>query len=260
MRLTLLGLRRHDVPGVDALARVALGPLPVLPGVRGRAAAPLVWIALASHLRWGSKGRKVWAGNEALAGETGLPLRSVEYAIAYLKRIGRITATYRRVAIRRTRRVITMVFEAGPAPRVVLPKPDEVREIWRRVRRHRKRGAPTVALAFAAHAFASCEHRKIGRAKTCETRVGELARFVGAVRGGGFNARLAVLEAAGVLARRGLSWARGFVIHARLAVLRLVARTREAAPMLPPPVRFASVPAEERLAAMSEAFARCLYA
>ena len=70
---------KRTFPGVEGLARLALGQLPNLEDNRGRAAAPLVWMAMASHLKWGSKSPRVYVGNEAIARgglEAGLGLAS----------------------------------------------------------------------------------------------------------------------------------------------------------------------------------------
>lgn len=236
----------------DALAVLSLSGCPR--GV-GRNYARVVWLVLASHLRWGCETHTTFVGNDRISSLTGLSLRAVELGIAYLHRAGKISRTYtwRGLGQRRSfGRKLELHFE-GPAPVVRLPEQRDAIEILSRIKRLRQRPAATYALAYAAQVLARAEHRKIKRSRACETSMAAIARLIGMSRGGAFNARLAVLEDVGVLAKLGDRW-RGFVIFCDLAaaVLREIITRYLPAPRM----RSVQSAAEEQMAAMSEAFAQ----
>lgn len=253
-------LRPRRIPDVRELDRAALGDLPRLENNRGRGPAALVWMALCSHLHWGTRWRSVYVSNGRLADETGLSRRMVSYALAYLKRVGRIRARYGKRGRYGWGRILQLRMPPGGAPRVVLPKAAEVSEIWRRCKREAGDHSvlAAVTLAVAAYVHARCEHRRIGRAKACETTIATLARFVGSPRGGSFNRRLAFLERCQLVVRKGETWRGGFILVAKFVVtsLRLLAGTAEAVirERLADP-RFCRVTDPRGLANMSRALA-----
>lgn len=236
-----------------AVSSIALGRLPNLEDNRGRGAAPLVWLGLASHLRWGSKRRNVHCSNERLARVTGLSIRAVEYAIGYLKRAGKLVAGYRKRGRYSWGRVLRMEYAHGPAPRVILPKPAQIRALWSEARKHRSRACAIVTMAIGAHVLVCAEFKHARKFRACSSTVTDLGRLLGSQRGGHFSARLAVLATMGIFHRLGRTWRGGFglaPLRFRLALPRPPMR-RTAAPVEP------QAPAhEEALAVMSEAFAR----
>lgn len=228
------------------------------PPGRGRAPARIVWLCLASHLRWGRSSGRVHVNDQTIARETGLAMRAVERGIAYLVRVGKLARSYGvrgRGRARRYGRVLNMQID-GPAPIVELPSEAEVAEIWKRVRRLSSRPVTALGIALAAHVVVKTQHRKLGRVRKIDASVGELARLLGIKRGGSFNAHLQLLADVGVLGKPGDRW-RGFIVFGRLAETfdelrgRLL---RDFAPGLMK-VRQVAQDAEDRLAEMAAAFA-----
>lgn len=226
-----------------------------LPRGRGRNYARIVWLVLASHLRWGCETHKTFVSNDRIAALTGLSLRAVELGVAYLHRVGKISRCYTWRGLGRRRsfgRVLELRFD-GPAPVVRIPDQRDAVEILARIKRMRQRPAAAYALAYAAQVLARAEHRKIKRSRSCATTMAAVARLLGMTRGGEFNRRLSLLEDVGVLAKIGARW-RGFVIFVQLAVE--VLQGILAAHLPAPRLRSVQAAAEEQMAAMSEAFAR----
>ena len=203
-------------PHPTILRRLAL---PKLPPGRGRAAAPLVWLALASHARWTATGPDldVWPSNERLASETGLQVRTVELALAILRASGKISSRYgaRPGRYHRGRTITLHLIGDGPAPRVLLPGRERMAEIWRRARGSRERPASTVALAVACYACAAAAARG-PLDDDAETRatLATLRVLTGASHGGTFSGRLESLAAAGILRRSGERWRDGVTVVA----------------------------------------------
>lgn len=218
-----------EFPGVGDLARCALVDLPNLADNRGRGAAPLVWMCLLSHLKWSSRRRSVYLSNERIARMTGLGLRAVEWAISWLRRAGRIETGWSPCRGRYgPGRIVRLSIAKGPAPRVIFPPWPVMREIWRRCRELRERVGHMVNLAVAAFVHAAAEHGAVAKRKVSQSRVGDLARFIGAKRGGTFSGWLRDLEGAGILRRRAKTWAGGFVVFARTGIDRIRELAREA--------------------------------
>lgn len=192
-----------------------------LPGDRkrgpGHTYAPIVFLYLATYLRPG-KGTLVWPSNETIARGTGLPIRSVERGIAYLKAISKISTTYGRRPGRRTRkpgRIIEMhLAGGGEVPKVIFPEPNVMRGIWARCAKHRTRPAALVALALAMFVIAAAEQRaEVVGSASVTMPISMFRGLVGAGHGSAFNRRLAELEHAKLISRIGEHWRHGAVVH-----------------------------------------------
>lgn len=222
-----------EFPGIEALARVAMVHLPDLDDNRGRGAAPTVWMCLASHLTWGSRRRGVWASNARLSRMTGLPLRAVELAISWLARAGFIERAWSRHRGRYgPGRVLRLNIAKGPAPRVVFPPRQIMARIWERCREHCERAVHAVNLAVAAYVHEAAHRSAVEKRRV---KIGDLARFIGTSRGGTFSSWMRLLERAGILERRGKTWAAGFAV----IVQRRVSRLRQLAQEAETVIRFA---------------------
>ena len=251
--------RARQLPGPEALAQLELDDLPA---GRGRAHAPIIWLALASFLTWGQAETQVWSSNETLAQITGTPLRAVEYALALLRRAGKISVTYGWRRKYGFGRIVTMHLLAGEGgnPKVTLPSPADMRELWAKARRQRERPATVVALGLAAYVVAAASNKgKVGKCRTITPRLAQLRRLVGASHGSTFTTRLEVLAAAGIIARAGELWRDGLVVFGRWAIHALKAVVDAVTKLPSMPMRSCRPSGEGQLAAMSEAFAR-LYA
>jgi hypothetical protein len=225
-------LRRRKIPGPEAMRRLEL---PDLPHGRGRAIAPLVWLALASHLRWGAEQTKVWPTNARLAVLIGAPLRAVEYGIAMLRRAGKISITYAKRGRCGFGRVIELhLLGEGPSPKVTIPTPENMAALWRRARAQRERPATVVALAIAAFALAAAQHHgRVGHRRTIAPKLVQLRRLVGATVGETFYQRLAALEQLEIIARAGEHWRHGITVFGhwvRATLSKAVAHAREILP------------------------------
>jgi hypothetical protein len=225
-------LRRRKVPGPEAMRRLEL---PDLPHGRGRAIAPLIWLALASHLRWGSEGTKVWPTNARLADLTGAPIRAVEYGIAMLRGAGKISITYAKRGRCGFGRVIELhLLGEGKSPKVSIPSPENMAALWRRARAERERPATVVALAVAAFALAAAQHQgRVGHRRTVEPKLVRLRGLVGASGGETFYRRLAALEQLEIIARAGEHWRHGITVFGhwvRATLAKAVAVAREILP------------------------------
>ncbi len=250
--------RKRQLPGPEALAQLELDDLPA---GRGRAHAPIIWLALASFLTWGQSETHVCPSNETLAQITGTPLRAVEYALALLRRAGKISVTYGWRRKYGFGRIVTMHLLAGEGgnPKVTLPSPADMRELWAKARRQRERPATVVALGLAAYVVACASKGKVGRRTTITPKLAQLRRLVGASHGSTFTARLEVLACAGIIARAGELWRDGLVVFGRWAIRALKAVVDAVTKLPAMPMRSCRPSDEGQLAAMSEAFAR-LYA
>lgn len=246
----------RPLPGPESIRRLEL---PDLPRGRGRAHAPIIWLALASHLRWSADGTDAWASNATLAGETGCPTRAVEYAIAMLRRAGKISVRYGARGRYGYGRIITLHLLEGPGgnPKVDLPSPADMAALWDRARGQRERPATLVALGVALHVVTAAHNKgKVGKGKTVRPKLAQLQRLVGASAGQTFTARLDALAASGVILRAGEYWRDGIEVFGQLAIRALRAIVQRVEPVLLAPVRMVSCSDQGRLAEMSEAFAR----
>jgi len=227
----------------ELLRRLAL---PVLPRGSGRAYAPLIFLFLASHLRWRSH-TKVWPSNARIAQGTGLPIRSVERGLAYLRIIGKVSVSYGpRPASRSKRRpkagrlLELNLLGAGANPVVRFPSPQVMAGIWRQCAAVRERPAALVALAVAEFVYAAAEQgADVTEATSVTASIASLRALVGAAHGAAFNRRLDELACAGLLVRIGKHWRDG-------ARVQLPARAPAVRPARLPPAplrRFAQMPA-----------------
>lgn len=204
-------LTSHSNQVWESLSRLDLTDLP---SGRGRAHAPLVWLALASYLGWNGKRsmcRDVWPSNATLSEATGVPMRVVAYSLSILRAAGKIEVRKRKRGRHGYGRVIKLIFDgSGPNPKIVLPNPAEMVEIWDAVSAVRERPASAVALAVAARVVAEAERlagrRPRNRSPEASSTLHEttarpalLRRLVGACAGSTFQMRLAALEAAEIL-------------------------------------------------------------
>lgn len=187
--------------------------LPSLAQGRGRAHAPIVWLGLASALTHGGSSTRVYLANATIAERTGCPLRAVELGLAALRRAGKISVEYGARGKYGYGRIVTMHLTGdGPNPRVRLPKPKQVAELWARAHGERERPATIVALALAAYVLAADQLGKLrGR---CEIRpkLVRLRALVGASAGHTFSARLDALASAGIIERAGELWRDGITL------------------------------------------------
>jgi len=224
------------IPGPESLRRLELEHLPA---GRGRACAPIIWLGLASHLKWGDDSSKVFIANTTIAGETGCPLRAVEYGIATLRRAGKISITYGGRGKYGWGRIIEMHLLPGEGgnPKVDLPSPADMRRLWYRARGQRERPATLVALGLAAFVLAAMANKgKVGKRRTVKPKLAQLRRLVGASHGQTFTARLDALSAAGIIERAGEFWREGIVVFGHWAIRELqkvVARVTAALPKMP---------------------------
>jgi len=181
-----------------------------LPGGRGRAAAPLVWLALASYLSRRGASRDVWPSNGTLALRCGLSPRSVERALALLSRGGKISIRYgSRRGSRRGRIIKLNIGGDGPNPLVRFPSQERIAWLWAQASQARERACTLVALAVAVEVWAALEcGRSTGRL-SAHAPVQALRDLVGAAHGSTFTKRLAALERVGVLSRIGRRWGDG---------------------------------------------------
>jgi hypothetical protein len=200
------------------LRRLTL-PSSAPPG-EGRAHATIVWLYLATYLRWSGEHSKVWPSDETISKRTGLSLRAVQRGLAYLRAIGKITITrgQRPASRRKDRRKVGRVIEMhllgdGPNPVVLWPSPKTVVGIWRECTRTRNRPAALVGLALAMHVLAAAEQgAELTEAVSLTASMATIRSLVGAAHGATFNRRLAGLERAGLLARVGTHWRSGAIV------------------------------------------------
>jgi hypothetical protein len=239
------------------LRRLTL-PSSAPPG-EGRSHATIVWLYLATYLRWSGEHTMVWPSDETISKRTGLSLRAVQRGLAYLRAIGKITITrgQRPASRRKDRRKVGRVIEMhllgdGPNPVVLWPSPKTVVGIWRESTRTRNRPAALVGLALAMHVLAAAEQgAELTEAVSLTASLAMIRSLVGAAHGATFNKRLAELESAGLAGRVGTHWRDGVVV--RLPRAELV----EQRPILaPPPLRrFTSIPACSDLATLEDMLA-----
>lgn len=190
--------------------------LPTLPAGPGRAAAPLVWLALASYLPRHSTRVTTWVSNARLAADTGLSVRAVERGIACLLAAGKISKRYgiRPGKYHRGRTITLNLLGAGANPCVRLPDRDHVAAMWLRARAVRDRPCTIVALAVAAFVWCVLEQGDAIGAVVGRPPVQALRALTGAAHGSTFTARLVDLEKAGVLRREGSRWSDGIRVRA----------------------------------------------
>jgi hypothetical protein len=192
-----------------------------MPRGPGRAHATIVWLFLATYLRWSGKHSMVWPSDETIAKRSGLTLRSVQRGLAYLRSIGKITVAHgpRPASRRRERRKVGRIIELhllgdGPNPVVLWPSPKAVAGIWRDCSRARSRPAALVGLAIAMHVLAAAEQgAPLTGSASLTASMATMRALVGAAHGAAFNMRLADLESAGLATRIGKHWREGMIVE-----------------------------------------------
>lgn len=192
-----------------------------MPRGPGRAHATVVWLFLATYLRWSGKHSMVWPSDETISKRTGLTLRSVQRGLAYLRLVGKVTVTRgpRPASRRRERRKVGRIIELhllgdGPNPIVLWPSPKVVAGIWRDCSRARSRPAALVGVAIAMHVLAAAERgAALTNASSLTASMATIRALVGAAHGAAFNLRLADLESVGLTTRIGKHWREGMIVE-----------------------------------------------
>jgi hypothetical protein len=229
------------------LNRLALGS--GLPRGEGKAVAPIVWLFLASLLKWNKAHTMVWPSTAAIARATLLSTRDVDRGLAYLRRIGKISvSTGRRPGLRKQfGRIITLnLLGSGANPVVRFPSPLVMAGLWTSV--HREKPAATVALGVALLVWsAAYEGGPVSKATSLHVPMKSIRALVGAANGSTFYRRLDALVDAGVISKVGNSWRDGVCI---LEPATAEKRPRRLAP--PQLRRFARMPECGDLATLAD--------
>lgn len=220
----------------------------------GRAHAPIIWLFLASLLKWREAHTMVWPSNAAISRATHLSTRDVERGLAYLRAIGKVTiSTGERPRLRKKfGRILTLnLLGGGQNPVVHFPSARAMAGIWTQVARVREKAASTVALAVAVFVLAAdIEGEPISEATSLHASLKSIRALVGAGSGSTFYARLGALVEAGVISKVGEHWRDGFVVT---APHEEDSRTRRTAP--PQLRRFPRMPACDNLATLEDMIA-----
>jgi hypothetical protein len=173
-----------------------------LPQGEGRAVAPLVWLYLVAR---SNKKLTMWCSNAWIAADLGISVRAVQYALAMLKQIGRVTMSIVKVqGAKKGGRLVTLhPLGGGEIPKVAFPSRMFMAGIWRRLRKHRERAIAAVSLAAAVYVsiLATTGLGGIYNCVTAPTQPSQLQSLTGSTSGGGYTARLGTLCDAGVVER-----------------------------------------------------------
>ena len=197
----------------------------------GAGLAPRVLACLVARLHWRrssdrkSKARCTWVGNDKIAKDLDVSPREVQTVITALKSSGAISTSWARkhgVFVR----LITIKPDLDPSISVpVFRLPDQLvmREIAAAlegdsprvvpgVQQPKTKPGPTLSLAFVLMCVASIEQGggEVTGPIVLSTSLACLREITGtSERGGGFNARLDRLAAAGIIRRAGARWSDG---------------------------------------------------
>jgi hypothetical protein len=229
-----------------------------LPTGTGQAYARMVWAFLCSCLRRNSTDRRVFWSNEKIARATGLSIRQVERAIAYLVKHGLIAVTY---GVRpRLRKAYGRIIEVqlagdGPNPRVTFPKQAMVESIWRLGRLVRAKPAMLVNTIIALCIYGAADGEDLAEVTSIHVPLSDIRAMMGACAGSTFNRRLDDAERAGLISRVGKHWREGITLHpfGRPSGEREIRpRFQPRRPAPPQLRRFARVPHESRLITLED--------